>query len=300
MTSKNIGHLRLIIIFTVIIGFLSLITPDTNLKILDINILQFVLLYIWLVQVVAFIFAFIYQTEKYYDFIGSLTYSTSTLIVYYSLPVKTHTDTVLLALVLIWSMRLGLFLFRRILEDGKDNRFTKPKQSFLHFLQYWTGQAMWVSFTCIAVYVAMISEEENTLTTVSIFGLIIWIFGFTLEVISDAQKRTFRKDINNKGKFISNGLWSRSRHPNYFGEITLWVGVAVISVTSLNGIGYVALISPLFVYALLSKGSGIPLLERSADKKWGSDPEYQAYKKNTPVLFPKLSNNIENTNGNSN
>ena len=104
MTSKNIGHLRLIIIFTVIIGFLSLITPDTNLKILNINILQFVLLYIWLVQIVAFIFAFIYQTEKYYDFIGSLTYSTSTLIVYYSLPVKTHTDTVLLALVLIWSL----------------------------------------------------------------------------------------------------------------------------------------------------------------------------------------------------
>jgi steroid 5-alpha reductase family enzyme len=145
----------------------------------------------------------------------------------------------------------------------------------------------------------MISEEENTLTTVSIFGLIMWIFGFTVEVISDAQKRTFRKDLNNKGKFISNGLWSRSRHPNYFGEITLWVGVALISVTSLNGIGYVALISPLFVYALLSKGSGIPLLERSADKKWGSDPEYQAYKKNTPVLFPKLFNNIENAHGNS-
>ena len=109
----------------------------------------------------------------------------------------------------------------------------------------------------------------------------------------------FIKDPKNKGKIITTGLWKYSRHPNYFGEITLWVGVAVISLTSLNGVGYVALISPLFVYALLSKGSGIPLLEQSADKKWGSDSEYQAYKNNTPVLFPKLFNNVENTHGNS-
>ena len=122
--------------------------------------------------------------------------------------------------------------------------------------------------------------------------MFIWIIGFSVEVVSDSQKRKFRKDINNKGKFISTGLWSRSRHPNYFGEITIWVGVAIFAFSSLNGIGYVALISPFFVYALLTKGSGIPLLERSADKKWGSEQEYQDYKKNTPVLFPKLSKNI--------
>ena len=159
---------------------------------------------------------------------------------------------------------------------------------------------MWVSFTCIGVYVAMISQEGKTLTVVSLLGIFIWIIGFLIEVISDSQKRKFRKEINNKGKFISTGLWSRSRHPNYFGEITLWTGVSVIAITSLNGIGYVALISPLFVYMLLSKGSGIPLLERSADKKWGQDVEYQNYKKNTPVLFPKFFNNIKNTNNNSN
>ena len=292
MSKKNIGHIRLIISFTLIIGLLSLITPDTDLEIFNLNILQFILLYVWLVQIIAFIFAFTYQTERYYDFIGSLTYSSSTLIVYYYLPVKTQTDTILLTLVLIWSVRLGLFLFRRILEDGKDNRFTTPKQSFFHFLQYWTGQAMWVSFTCIAVYVAMISKEENTLSTISVIGLLIWIVGFLTEVISDSQKRAFRKNPDNKGRFISSGLWSRSRHPNYFGEITIWVGVAIFAFSSLNGIGYVALISPFFVYALLTKGSGIPLLERSADKKWGSEQEYQDYKKNTPVLFPKLFKNI--------
>ena len=299
MTTKNIGHLRLIIFFTLIITLLSFITPDTELLILNMNILQFVLLYVWLVQIIAFIFAFTYQTERYYDFIGSLTYSSSTMIVYVSLPTKTQTDNVLLILVLIWSLRLGFFLFRRILEDGHDTRFDKPKQSFFHFLQFWTGQAMWVSFTCIAVYVAMISDEESTLSFISLTGLIIWIFGFTIEVIADSQKRQFRKNPSNKGNFISLGLWSRSRHPNYFGEITLWIGVAVIAFSSLSGLGYVALISPIFVYVLLSKGSGIPLLERSADKRWGEEIEYQDYKKNTPVLFPKLFNNVKKSDSNS-
>ena len=159
--------------------------------------------------------------------------------------------------------------------------------------RYWTGQAMWVSFTCIAVYVAMISNEPNTLSPISLIGVFIWIAGFIIEVIADGQKRNFRKDLNNKGRYISTGLWSRSRHPNYFGEITLWTGVSLIALTSLNGIGYVALISPFFVYALLSKGSGIPLLERSADKRWGDELDYEEYKKNTPVLFPKLFNNIK-------
>jgi steroid 5-alpha reductase family enzyme len=300
MSSKNLSHLRLIIFFTAIIFLLSLIVPDTKLEIFDINILQFILFYVWLVQIVGFIFAFIYQTERYYDFIGSLTYSSSALIVYFSLPTKTQTDNVLLIVVLIWSLRLGLFLFRRILEDGHDTRFDKPKQSFFHFLQYWTGQAMWVSFTCIAVYVAMISNEPNTLSPISLMGVFIWIIGFIIEVIADSQKRNFRKDLNNKGRYISSGLWSRSRHPNYFGEITLWTGVSLIALTSLNGIGYVALISPFFVYALLSKGSGIPLLERSADKRWGDELDYEEYKKNTPVLFPKLFNNIKQPDSNSN
>ncbi|MDA9655468.1 DUF1295 domain-containing protein [Candidatus Actinomarina] len=300
MSSKNLSHLRLIIFFTAIIFLLSLIVPDTKLEIFDINILQFILFYVWLVQIVGFIFAFIYQTERYYDFIGSLTYSSSALIVYFSLPTKTQTDNVLLIVVLIWSLRLGLFLFRRILEDGHDTRFDKPKQSFFHFLQYWTGQAMWVSFTCIAVYVAMISNEPNTLSPISLIGVFIWIIGFIIEVIADSQKRNFRKDLNNKGRYISSGLWSRSRHPNYFGEITLWTGVSLIALTSLNGIGYVALISPFFVYALLSKGSGIPLLERSADKRWGDELDYEEYKKNTPVLFPKLFNNIKQPDSNSN
>ena len=100
------------------------------------------------------------------------------------------------------------------------------------------------------------------------------------------QKTAFNK--KNKGKFISSGLWSLSRHPNYFGEFALWTGLAIISISFLSGVMYVVLISPIFIYLLLNKVSGVNLLEDIAEERWGSEKEYQDYKKNTPVFFPKL------------
>jgi steroid 5-alpha reductase family enzyme len=106
--------------------------------------------------------------------------------------------------------------------------------------------------------------------------------------VADNQKGRFKADPANQGKFISTGLWAKSRHPNYFGEIVLWIGVLLIAVPVLEGWQWVALLSPVFVALLLVKGSGVPLLEAKADKKWGGQPDYEAYKKNTPVLIPKL------------
>jgi|TARA_B110000914_G_C15451810_1_gene441325 steroid 5-alpha reductase family enzyme len=299
MSSKNFKHIRLITFFTLIIFLLSLITPNAEVVVLNLNLLQVIFLYIWVVQIFAFIPAFLYQTEKYYDFIGSITYSTSACIVYFSIPVKTQTDSVLLILILLWASRLGLFLFSRILNDGNDKRFDKPKQSFFNFLQYWIGQAMWISFTAVALFVSMISPEGPKLTFISILGIILWFIGFIIEVISDNQKRKFKRNPDNNGQYITTGLWSRSRHPNYFGEIVIWFGIAIISFESLNGLSYIALISPFFVYLLLTKGSGIPLLENNANKKWGNDPDYNKYKKNTPVLFPKLFDNVSSADNNS-
>jgi steroid 5-alpha reductase family enzyme len=119
--------------------------------------------------------------------------------------------------------------------------------------------------------------------------LFVWIVGFTVEVVSDRQKRRFRQDPANAGRFITTGLWAWSRHPNYFGEIVLWLGIALIALPALSGWQYVTLISPLFVYLLLSRVSGIPPLESRAEERWGNDPEFQAYKARTPVLFPRLS-----------
>ena len=132
----------------------------------------------------------------------------------------------------------------------------------------------------------MTSSKSLELDIITISGIIIWVFGFIFEVVADKQKTEFNK--KNKGRFISTGLWSLTRHPNYFGEFTLWAGLAIISIPYLYGINYIVLTSPLFIYLLLTKVSGVNLLEEIGEKRWGSEKEYQDYKKNTPKFFPKF------------
>ena len=120
-----------------------------------------------------------------------------------------------------------------------------------------------------------------------IIGFLLWILGFAIEILADNQKKIFRENPSNKGKFISSGLWAWSRHPNYFGEIILWLGIAIIAFPSMEGGEFLGLISPLFVYVLLTKISGIPMLEKSSDNKWGLEEDYIKYKKTTPILFLK-------------
>ena len=190
-------------------------------------------------------------------------------------------------LVSVWALRLGTFLFRRIRADGKDRRFDAVKTSFSRFLLAWTLQGMWISFTAGAALAAITSTRSVPMETLGWIGLFVWIVGFGIEVVSDQQKSQFRANPVNEGRFISTGLWAWSRHPNYFGEIVLWTGVAMIAAPALQGWQYATLISPVFVTILLTMGSGIPLLEERADETWGGQPEYEAYKASTPVLVPR-------------
>jgi len=245
----------------------------------------------FLIQWLVFIPSYIFQTEKFFDLTGSLTYiSVITVAVCYSrYSVDLDARSILLAaLVGIWAIRLGAFLFGRIRKAGKDDRFDELKPSFFRFLNVWTIQGLWVTFTAAAALVAITTSTRKELDIFAIFGLLVWIFGFVFEVVADTQKSRFNADPENKGKFIQTGLWSRSRHPNYFGEIVLWIGVAIIALPVLQGWQWVAMISPVFVTLLLTRVSGVPLLEKKADKKWGGQEEYETYKKNTPVLIPKL------------
>jgi len=245
----------------------------------------------FLIQWLAFIPAYLFQTEKFYDLTGSLTYIivTGVALCYsrYSLPLDARA-LLLAALVIVWALRLGTFLFRRIRKAGKDDRFDEIKPSFIRFLNAWTIQALWVTFTASAALIGITTAARKDLDLFALIGFLVWLAGFAIEVIADAQKSRFNADPANKGKFIRTGLWSRSRHPNYFGEILLWVGVLIITLPVLHGWQWVALISPLFVAFLLTRVSGIPLLEKKADAKWGGQAEYEEYKKNTPVLIPRL------------
>jgi len=242
----------------------------------------------FLIQWLVFIPAYLMQTEKFFDLTGSITYISVTVIALVLSAGANSRAILLAALVIIWAIRLGSFLFGRIRKAGKDDRFDEIKPSFIRFLNVWTIQALWVTFTMAAALVAITTTTRKGLDIFALVGFLVWAFGFAFEVIADSQKSRFSANPSNKGKFIQTGLWSRSRHPNYFGEIVLWLGVAIIALPVLQGWQWVALISPLFVTLLLTRVSGVPLLEKKADKKWGGQAEYESYKKQTPVLIPRL------------
>jgi steroid 5-alpha reductase family enzyme len=242
----------------------------------------------FLIQWLAFIPAFKAQTETYYDLTGALTYISITVLLVLLTPGVDARALLLAAMVVAWAARLGSFLFRRVRRHGKDDRFDELKPSFFRFLNTWTLQGLWVVLTAAAAWIAITSATRVALDWWALAGFVVWAAGFGIEITADSQKRRFKADPANEGKFISTGLWSRSRHPNYFGEIVLWIGVLIIAVPVLEGWQWVALLSPVFVAFLLIKGSGIPPLEKKADKKWGGQPDYEAYKKNTPVLIPAL------------
>ena len=234
---------------------------------------------------VVFIHSWVTRSEIYFDLTGSLTYISVTILAVVLADERALATWLMAALILVWAMRLGSFLFARIRADGKDGRFDKIKTDFLRLLMTWTLQGLWVSLTAIAAWTAITrvgGAETGALTWV---GLVVWVIGFAIEVTADRQKTAFKADPANAGRFISTGLWAWSRRPNYFGEITLWVGMALIALPSLSGWTFVALISPVFVIVLLTRISGVPMLERRGLKRWGDEPAYQEYLKRTPSLI---------------
>jgi steroid 5-alpha reductase family enzyme len=242
----------------------------------------------FIIQWVVFIPAFIQQTEKFFDITGSITYISITSFALLNVTDPQPRSFLLWAVVLIWAIRLGAFLYRRVHKAGKDDRFDDIKPSFIRFLNVWTIQGLWVAFTAATAWAGITSQHQTGLDSWAWVGLVIWLVGFAIETIADQQKSAFNANPANKGKFIQSGLWARSRHPNYFGEILLWFGVAIIAFPTLSGWQWVTLISPLFVTLLLTRVSGIPLLEAKSDKKWGGQANYESYKQKTPVLFPRI------------
>jgi steroid 5-alpha reductase family enzyme len=234
----------------------------------------------WLV----FVHAYTAQTERYFDLTGSLTFL-SLVACGLGLGSRDPRSLLLALLVAVWALRLGTFLFRRILREGADRRFDALKPDFARFLLTWTLQGLWVFLTVSCALAAITAARPVPLGALAVVGTSIWIAGFAIEAIADRQKTVFRSDPANRDRFITTGLWAWSRHPNYCGEILLWLGVAVVAFPALSGGSLATLISPVFVYVLLTRISGIPLLESRSKAKWGGDAEYQDYKARTPVLW---------------
>ena len=236
---------------------------------------------------IIFIPSFAFQTEHYFDLTGSISYLSAVALAFYLNPSVDPRDLLIGLLIVVWAVRLGSFLFMRVKQDGKDDRFTIMKTQFHWFLMTWTLGGLWVFLTMAAGLAAITSNTTQPFGLMAYLGLALWIFGFSIEVIADRQKRAFKKNQQKDKEFITSGLWAWSRHPNYFGEITLWIGLTLIALPVLSGWQLVTLISPVFVYILLTKISGIPLLENRGMKKWGSDPQYIDYVNRTPALILK-------------
>ena len=286
MNKKEIKTIITVLVTIIIGALVALAGSQASVRAAGLPVFAIGVALAYLMQWIVFIPSYLNRTEKYFDLTGGITYSTVAIL---SILLSGKADLrsiVLLLLVLTWAIRLSSFLFMRVRKAGEDRRFREIKQSFWRFLQTWTLQGLWVTFTMAAALAVITSQRVVALDVFLVVGVLIWAIGFAIEVAADTQKSKFKADPANDGKFISSGIWAWSRHPNYFGEIVLWIGVAVIALPVLRGWAWVTLISPVFVTLLLTKISGVPMLEERADKKWGGQPDYEAYKANTPVLIP--------------
>ncbi|KAJ3078742.1 hypothetical protein HK102_004270 [Quaeritorhiza haematococci] len=250
------------------------------------------------IQFVFYVFAAVYQTEKYYDLSGALTYFTCTLValLYRHLPSDTSPPNSISSLsprqiiaatfVLIWCSRLGSFLFLRIRRTKNDERFDKLKKNPFTFAIPWILQVLWILLTALPVYIILGNPTslQPSFIWSDIVGIIIWVFGFSVEAIADYQKNAFKN--KNPRDFVSTGIWSWSRYANYNGEITLWVGMMFLCAHGfVEAWQWVGIVSPVFVATLILGVSGVPLLEKSSEEKYGSRADYQAYKARTSKFF---------------
>ncbi|KAF6237846.1 hypothetical protein HO173_004047 [Letharia columbiana] len=286
------------------------------------------------------------QSERFYDLSGSLTYLSCTALSLYLPTIRARyaaaaagaikpawpsvlgalrgasgaglnwRQLVLSAAVSVWATRLGTYLFQRISADGSDSRFDDIRQSPPKFLGAFFAQATWVSLCLMPILainslpVSVFASLPAAVGITDVIGILLYVGGLSFEVVADRQKNGWvqeKKEKKHEEDFLTRGLWSKSRHPNYFGEATLWTGIATVAGGVLmSGPGQVGMglagwgllgkaiaagvcgVSPAFVSFLLLKVSGVPMSEGKYDKRYGDREDYKKWKRETPMLIPKL------------
>ena len=293
-TGRDLRLTTIVVISVLIItSFIVIAVDDNSVSLNDYSAVLYSAAICLGIQWLAWIPASLAKSERYYDLTGGLTYLT---VVGFTLWAGSQSESpsarelIVSLLVVIWALRLSSFLYLRIHRTGKDGRFDRLKTSPIRFLVPWTIQGLWVFLTMIVVIV--INSQAESAPELGIWdaiGLLMWLLGFSIEVIADNQKSAFNANSGNQGKWIDSGLWSYSRHPNYLGEIMLWTGIACFGISCFSGMERLAWISPIFIYLLLTKISGVPILDRRGLEKWGDQPEYHKYRDETPTLLPRLT-----------
>ncbi|MAE57539.1 MAG: hypothetical protein CME69_01590 [Halobacteriovorax sp.] len=210
-------------------------------------------------------------------------------ILYYQLILSLE-HKIALALVVLWSCRLGIYLLIRYLhENEEDKRYAKLKKKWnatqFSFIKMFVFQGFIASSMSFPFY--LIYSRDITINNLFYAGIIIGIISLFLESIADYQLFSFKKKPSNKGKVLNNGLWHLSRHPNYFFEWMVWVSIGLICL-SLKGNAYIGIYAPTFMYITLNHLSGIPFLEEKARQGIYTKEGEEKYYKTTPAFFPNI------------
>lgn len=286
--NKNNGALLIALAVSVAIGLLvSIAGGQGGAQIGAVSVFLVCGLLAFGINWLIFIPSSIAKSEKYYDLTGGITYISVILLAVVLTPQLDTRASLVAIMVIVWAVRLAGFLFLRIRQDGHDDRFDEIKVKPLRFFITWTLQGLWVLLTAACALAIITNGVNKPIGVIGFIGILMWLAGFLFETVADGQKRVFKRDPKNHSQFINTGLWSWSQHPNYFGEMLLWFGMSVIALPVLEGWQWACIISPFFVVLLISKVSGIPMLRKKAQDKWGDDADFQRYMAATPVLIPR-------------
>lgn len=285
--TRSFKHLISFLIILLVIIFLTYILSFDTLSINEIPIVYLFTSSILILNSTFFLHSYIYKTDIFFDLVGSLSFLSIGVISLLLIPNIDANQILVFFLLLFWSLRLGPFLFIRRLGANNDERLEEFFKSPLSLYFLWSMNSLWVFFTSLSMIIIFSSPNENEFGLIQWLGLIVWVTGYVIEVISDSQKTKFNKF--NKGKFINIGLWKYIRHPNYLGEIIIWVGIFIISLNYIHSLtSFLSILSPIFVFLLLRFITGVPQLEARGKEKWGHLDEYNSYKEKTGLLFPKF------------
>jgi steroid 5-alpha reductase family enzyme len=240
----------------------------------------------FIIQILFFIYAALFKTDKVTDLSYGLTFI---IIALFSLLTnKTYFSYQILsvAMILIWGLRLSTYLFIRILKTKKDKRFDGIREDFFKFAKFWFFQAIAVWIISLPSSYINSLNIDIQLNTLMFLGLIVWLVGIITETTADIQKFKFKNDPKNKDKWIQSGVWKYSRHPNYFGEMLCWWGIFIFTIPLQNGASHLTIIGPIFITYILLFVTGVPTLEKKYDKRYINNPDYKKYKKETSIIIP--------------
>ncbi|MDX1535814.1 MAG: DUF1295 domain-containing protein [Candidatus Spechtbacterales bacterium] len=243
-----------------------------------------------LTQAVFFVFAAKFKTDKVTDLSYSLTFIFIAIYLMIYGSVRDIFSIIIAIAVVSWGMRLGTYLFIRILKMKKDSRFDEIREDFWRFAKFWFLQGITVWVVMLPIITFFGSNHSGISVKLFSVGISIWLFGLIFETIADFQKYSFIQNSKNRGQWINVGLWKYSRHPNYFGEITCWWGLFIAASSAFSGLEFASVIGPIFITAMILFVTGLPPLEKKADKMFGDKSGYAEYKKNTSILIPLPSN----------